>query len=243
MSNLRVRFTIRGLMIAVIVAALAMALPGASRVVVAALGVPCLALFAARWLFWRGRRRIAGFCFWGPGLVANVLYIALTIVPGEYMPFLLGIAWFVLVGPSLAGFGVTWAILGAAEGVSRRRSALAWCSVFLLSIMPYVTAATVWPLRLAFLAARPALERLADRVAAGKPVTYPRSVGPFRVAAASVDPASGNIALMIDPDPNGPRGFVRTRPRQDGRSGCFRPIRGDVSHISLDRGWCYHEED
>ncbi len=60
--------------------------------------------------------------------------------------------------------------------------------------------------------ARPARDRLANQVAATPVASVPRWLGPFRVARSAVDPASGNVGLMIDPNPGGPTGLVRIRP-------------------------------
>ena len=99
------------------------------------------------------------------------------------------------------------------------------------------------PLRLAFWGAEPALGRLADQVVAGRPIGYPRRVGPFRIVGSRVDAASGAVGLLIDPDPSGPTALVRNPSPRPGPFGCYRPIRGDVIDVRLGDGWCYHVED
>ncbi len=54
-------------------------------------------------------------------------------------------------------------------------------SVVVLTMLPMLTQVTLWPLHVAFLTARPALDILADQVAAGKPVSFPQQAGVYRV--------------------------------------------------------------
>ncbi len=238
-----VQFTIRGLLIAIGVIAGLLALPDPWRVFAFALSLPCLALLYARWLYAQGLLGNAGFCFWIPAIFINVLYTILSIIPGLHL-LLLCVAWFALVLPTLAGFGIAWARLAIrSDGDSRYSPSRAWLSVLALTLMPLVTAGTAWPFQLRFLMARPALERLAVRVAAGQAITAPQWAGPYLIAGSAVDPASGNVGLMIDTDPSGPSGFVRNRGPRSGPYSCFRPFRGDWYHVSLIGGWCYHEED
>ena len=104
--------------------------------------------------------------------------------------------------------------------------------------MPVVTMTTLWPLHLAFFFARPSLERLADQVSVGKLVRIPERAGLFTVNGSAVDTATGSVALMIDPNPNGPTGFVRqTGPKHGG------PILGTALYVELGFGWSYNEED
>jgi hypothetical protein len=231
-------------MIAVAIMAALLALPSGWRELAAALSLPCVALLAARHLFLWDQRRLAGFCFWVPAVLSNVLYATLCICPEGYFLTFLCFAWLLFILPTLAGFGVTWVSLATQEvAAARHVPFVSWMVVVASTAMPFITACTLWPCRLAFLTARPALERLADRVAAGQTIKYPFWAGPFRVAGSVVDPTLGNVGLMIDPNSNGPTGFVRNRGPQSDLFGCPRPIRGDVLHIGLGDGWCYHEED
>jgi hypothetical protein len=240
----RVRFTIRGLMIAVVVVAGLFAMPGNWRVLSMALASSCLAPLAAWWIHSRRHRRIAAFCFWAPAIAANASYVALCISPTGWLPIFLFGAWMLLILPTTLAFGVSWASL-VSRGAEGKRSP-AWfasAAVIVLSFLPSATALTLWPLRLAFPAARPALGRLADQLVAGRPVRFPQRAGPFRIAGARVDFATGDVGLMIDPDPNGPTAFVRGSGTRSGPFGCYRPIRGDVLDIRLGGGWCFHVED
>lgn len=144
----------------------------------------------------------------------------------------------------LTGFGATWAVLETRPwDDSHPLCRLAWTWVIALAVMPGVTAWTVWPFRLKFLTARSALERVADQIEARQAVSFPQNAGPFRLAASRVGSLSRGIALLIDPNPNGPSGFVRHKGSLTEPYNCFRPIRGDRWHLGLGGGWCYHEED
>ena len=241
----RMRFTIRNLMIAVMVVAGLLALPSGWRELAALIATVGITLLGSRRMLAAGRKHLAGSCFWALAISANVLYAAGCIVPSAYLPELLCLGWFFFLLPPLAGLGSAWAILAARDVTADRpRRSGAWAWVVALTLMPPATALTLWPFRLTVLAAWPALDRLADRVAAGQAVTYPVTVGPFRIAASAVDPASGNVGLMIDPDPNGPTAFIRGKGMPgSGPFRCYRPVRGDTLDIRLGNGWCYHIED
>jgi hypothetical protein len=232
-------------MIAVVIVAGILALPSGWREFAALLTIEVVTVLAARRLLSRGKGRLAGICFWVLAILANVLYAAACVVPVGFLPEFLCLGWLLILLPTLAGFGSTWATLASRDlAVDRPRRSRPWLWVIFLTAMPLATAVTLWPFRLMFLAAMPALDRLANRVAAGQAVGSPVSAGPFRIVASAVDPASGNVGLVIDPNPNGPTGFIREgRAISPGPYGCFRPFRGDALHVGLGGGWCYHEED
>jgi hypothetical protein len=147
-----------------------------------------------------------------------------------------------IAGPMIGGLGAAWVALASRQHASPRRSSpVAWLAVIALSGMPLVTLWTMWPLHLAFRASRPSLERLADQVAAGQISGFPRWAGVFRIAGSIVEPATGNVGLMIEPNPDGPTGFVRASPANpQNRAGTFR---GDDLYVDLGWGWDYREED
>jgi len=229
-------------MIGVAAVAGLLALPTGTAVIVIALSLMCLALIGARWLVFRGQRHLAAFGFWVPATLTNVLYAAASVAPDIYLLTALFLGWLVVIVPTIGGLGAAWATLATSErAVPRRSPPTAWLPVIVLSVMPLATLWTFWPLHLGFLAARPTLERLADRVAAGQAVGFPQRVGLFRVAGSAVDPITGNVGLIIDPNPNGPTGFVRVRP------GAYRnrggPFGWDDLDVTLGWGWEYREED
>jgi hypothetical protein len=230
-------------MIMVAIATGLLALPDGLREVAAVLSLPCLALFTAWRLLLGGHRRLAAIGFWSLAILANVLFAALCALPGS-LSFLLFLVWLFILLPSIAGFGATWAVLVTRGGVAPHPSRQsAWVWVIALAVMPGVTAWTVWPFRLEFLTARSALERFADRIAAGQAISYPQWASPFRLVASRVDSETGGVALLIDPNPGGPSGFVRHKGSHTGPYNCSRPIRGDWWHVGLGDEWCYHEED
>ena len=78
----RAQFTIRSLMIAVVIVAGLLALPDELRGIAAVLSLPCLALFTAWRLLVGGHRRLAATCFWSLAIPVNVLCVALCASPG-----------------------------------------------------------------------------------------------------------------------------------------------------------------
>jgi hypothetical protein len=239
----RAQFTIGSLMIAVVVVAGLLALPRGLREVTAVLSLPLLAVYSAGRLLDGGHRRLAAISFWGLAIPVNVLFAVFCASPGM-LSVGLSFLWLFVIMPTLAAFGATCAVLETRWGGGPHPLwRLAWTWVIALVLMPGVTAWTVWPFRLKFLTARSALERVADRVEAGHAVAFPQNAGPFRLAASRVDSQSQGVALLIDPDPGAPGGFVRHMGSLTGPYSCFRPIRGDWWHLRLGGGWCYHEED
>ena len=240
MSPMKPTFTIRGLMIAVGVVAASLALPAPAMAMAAWLLFVGSAEFLAWWLHSRDLPGMAGLCFWIPATLVNGLYLALSLSPVGLLPEMLCLAWLLLVLPTLLGFGIAWARLATrGDGDRQAPTSRAWASAAAMILMPLVTAWTVWPFQVRFLLARPALERLADRVAAGQAIPTPVSAGPFTFAKVVLEPVSGNVGLMIDPSPSGPSGFVRC----SGSDACHRVFRGDWYHLVLGGGWHYHEED
>jgi hypothetical protein len=220
-----------------------LALPRGLREIAALLSVPCVAVFAARRLLLEGHQRLAAIAFWGLALPVNVLFAALCVIPGM-LSFVLLVIWLFIILPTLAAFGTTWAALltrrGAVPHPSRR---WVWICFIALAVIPGVTAWTVWPSHLTFLTARPALDRLADQLEAGQAVSFPQTVGIYRLVGSRVGDRTAGVALLIDPNPGGPSGFVRHKIYDAGPYGCFDTIRGDWWHVGLGGGWCYHEED
>jgi hypothetical protein len=229
-------------MIAILIIASLLALPIELSMIVMALALPCLATIGSQWLVFRGHRHLVTVCFWVLTILSNALFAAFCVAPEVYSLGFDLIIWLFFIMPTTAIFGVAWMMLATRKGVlSRGILPATWLTVIALTVMPLATVWTLWPLRLAFLTARPALDRLADQVAAGQAAGFPQWAGPFRVARAAVDPISGNVGLMIDPNPNGPTGLVRVRPGSPpNRRG---PFGWDDLHVDLGWGWEYREED
>lgn len=235
-------FTIGRLMIAIAFLAGLLALPAEVGVIVIGLSIPCLSLIGAQWLVFRRRRRVAAYSFWVAATLTNLLAAFSCIAPNSYALIAIILGLFVTAIPSTSAFGAAWVRLLTREAWVRPRSrAAAGISVFVLAMLPILTLWTFWPLHMAFLAARPGMERLADQVAVGKTVGFPRRAGLFLVVASAVDPVSGDVSLMIDPNPNGPTGFVRASP--GALPSPNSSIVGSNLNVNLGGGWWYREDD
>jgi hypothetical protein len=148
----------------------------------------------------------------------------------------------VIAVPTITALGIAWAVLSYRDHSlpERHRQAIG-ISVFVLTVLPVLTLWTFWPLHMAFVSARPALDRLADQVAVGKAVGFPQQAGLFRILGSAVDPASGNVALLTDDNPNGPNGLVRVR--FGNGSNAKGPIVGSNLDVNLGGGWSYRDDD
>jgi hypothetical protein len=156
---------------------------------------------------------------------------------------LLKIAWVIVLFPLIVALGSAWAKFVTAENSVRRRSpSVSWAVVAVLAIMPAVTIATVWPIRLAFLVLRPSLERLADQVETGHAIVSPRSIGPYQLSASGCDPDSKTVGLFIDPNPSGRTGFVRVH-SEEHEMQSFGWLLGTDTNIELGWGWSYRQDD
>ena len=107
------------------------------------------------------------------------------------------------------------------------------------SITPLTVPFTQWPFRLAFLASQPSLDRLADRVGAGNPVTTPEWAGAFRIVGSDLNTMTGAVGLITDPNRGGRSGFERRGPAPPG-NGPFYNLSYD---LKLTERWRYVEED
>jgi hypothetical protein len=232
-------------MIAVAVVAGILAVSLSSIGLVVAFGLLYLAVIGVLWWMFRGFRRLSALCFGVMVALSNTWSAALcTYVLDMGGAFLMFLGWF-LAFPIVISTGVVWASAATRRNARRQRPAvLAWLVVLVSAFLPLSMLLTFWPFRLAFLASRPALDRLADRVVAGQAVTSPEWVGLFRVVGSAVEPSNGNIGLIIDPDPSGRSGFVRVSdgPRiPAGRSnGPFHNLNFD---LQLRDRWWYECED
>jgi hypothetical protein len=198
-------------MIAVAVVAGLLASLLSPTALIVAFGLFYLALIGALWWMFRGFRRVSAFCFGVAAALTNASSAALDVYPPDMgydaIPMFLG--WFLAL-PIVISTGAAWAGAATRRTARPRRSPwLAWPLVLALGILPLTMLVTHWPLRLAFLVSRPAMNRLADRVLAGQAVISPEWAGLFRVVGSAVDPTRGNVGLIIDANPSGRSGFVR----------------------------------
>jgi hypothetical protein len=229
-------------MIAIVLVAVLMALPAAAGIAVIALCIACACFIGAEWLVFRGHLRVAGLGFLFFAVTANVLFAAACMAPDIYTQILLFYMWLFVVLPAIMAIGLARCRLLARDGlVPQPFEAAAWISVGVLAFLPLFTLLTFWPLRLGFVTGRLALEHLADQVATGQTIAYPQQLGLLRIAGSAVDPVSGNVGLLIDPNPNGYPGFVRVRP---GTPANVRgPIIGSDLNVDLGSGWSYRGDD
>jgi hypothetical protein len=236
----RVRITIARLMIAVAVVAVMLALPVAVFGVVIALSIPCLSTVGARWLVFRRRRRLAAFSFWVAAAITNVFVAFFCITPNMNSTAfsLVPVALLVIAAPTILAFGTAWIVLSIGdEAIAPTPRAVPGFSVLVLAVLPIVTLWTLWPLNLAFAVARPELDRLANQVAAGMPVRFPRRVGLFKLTAATLVPVSGHVGLRIHENGASSSGFVRLNPRAI--PGTYGPFMGVNFDVYLGGGWWY----
>ena len=199
-----------------------------------------LDFFGARWLVVRGWRRPAAVGFWILAVLANTLYVACCIAPSVRFFQTLRIGWFLVFLPTMTGLGLGLGRPGHTRtggpppprpgGVALGRHP---------GLAADGHARSCWPLRLAFLAARPTLERLADRVVAGQSVSFPQQVGVFRLVESGHGPVYGNVALIIDPTAYARSGFVRIPPWVVAGAKLGAPIFGSYLDLDLGGGWRY----
>lgn len=190
--------------------------------------------------FWhaaRGYKRLPPKVFLVVGTFINVLCFVASITCSPLL-FIFVALLPCLIGTAITlGFGAAWCTGAAGErSLPGRGRSLRCAIVAAVSIAPITMLFTLWPFRLAFLVSRPSLERLADRVAAGAPVSTPVWAGPFRIVGSAVDPTTGGVGLITDPDPSGRKGFQRSGPS----GGPFYNLFFD---LQLTEKWKYADED
>jgi hypothetical protein len=233
------RFNLWSLMIAIWAMAVLCALPSIGSALLVAIFFPVIALTAAPWQFSGDHRRLAGLCFGVMGIIANVIYIKCCSYPSMYVLTVLSLGLFLII-PSILAFGVVWGMMATVEGAIPRRSMRStWPYVFVLAVLPLLTLWTLWPFHLFFLGAKPTMELLADRTAAGRALSHPKWAGPFKLLQSTFDPGTGDVKLMVDPNPNHPTSFLRVGPGRPPRRS------SDVYDRDLHLGgrWWYQEED
>lgn len=200
---------------------------------------------AMLWRGFRGFRRLAALGFGVTAASANLACAVLSIFFQRMDGFAVAILTWFLAFPLILGPGAAWATSVAHRDAGRWRSPfVAWPLVFVLAFLPLTMLFTQWPFRLAFLASESALDRLADRVAAGRAPRNPLRAGLFLVVGSVFDPSTGNIALITDAAPEGRSGFIRYRldPNIPGglRHGPFTNLNHD---LQLSDEWRYECED
>jgi hypothetical protein len=143
------------------------------------------------------------------------------------------------------GFGTAWAVAATRGDAAHPHSRRVQCSPLLVlllavatAVTPQITLWTLWPLWVAFLVSSPALERLADRVAAGQAPPFPVRAGLYRIVGCATDTRTGNIALITDANPGGREGFVRRQPGTP-----HGPFSSLWMGMRLSRRWAFEMEE
>jgi hypothetical protein len=239
------RFKLCDLVMVVAAAAILLATVRSEIGLVIASGLAYLLASGAVWWILCSFRRLSAFWFGILVVLSNTTSAVLIIyLPSTGRSVATLLAWFLILS-LVAGAGAAWVTAATRRTAMSRRSPLsAWLLVAALVFLPPSMLLQLWPLRLAFLASRQALERLADRVAAGHVVAKPEWVGNIRVVESAVDPASVNVGLITDPNLSGRSGFVRT---SAGRWAATRPPTGPFYNLDfaleLHDRWWYECED
>jgi hypothetical protein len=236
---------LRGLMLAVPIVAVALALVqqygGGVAMVGSLAGLVAWPLLPRR-LPRRGRAHRAARDCAVAGIGAN-LFAAATDVTFPHMTGLLILLVSALpLAVAVLGAWVWW--LGQAISTGRggwKAPLLALPLVLVLAAGPGLAIFTRWPARGAFRLSRSALETRANRVAAGRPVRRPEWAGLFRIVASNVDRPSGNVALIVNRGPAGRAGFLRLGTLGP-PSWTHAPY---VNYVvtPLDGSWCLLDED
>jgi hypothetical protein len=145
----------------------------------------------------------------------------------------------------ILGFGAAWVGAAMRRDMDHSRPPFASWSPLLaifialsMAMTPVMTLLTFWPLRVAFLMSRAALERLADQVVAGTAPPFPIQAGLFRIVGSATDPVNGNVALITDPHPSGRVGLVRSKPGTP-----HGPLSSLFMGMSLSQTWAFEMED
>jgi hypothetical protein len=238
---MRRQATIRSLMIAVAVCAGALALIRVQEVFVLVYLVLCLPLCTMTWQMLKPYRRLAGACF-GLGFVL-VHGVGLTRSISPPIMRIHTLAALLVAVPVVVGCGAAWATAVSRGGAFRSWCPyIAWALVVSLGAAPLAIGRSTWPLRLAFFASRPALERLAERVAAGDSIRAPAWAGVFHVVRSAFDSTTGTVALLVDDDPSRHSGLVHEGPRTPSPRR-LRPLYNLSVDMHLDGRWWYREEE
>lgn len=109
----RGRMTIAGLMVAVAVVAVLLALPAAVCAIAIALSIPYLSIIGTRWLVFRRHRRLAACSFWAAATMTNLIVAFSCIAPNmNSISFsLIPAALLVIAAPAIASLGRAWLVL------------------------------------------------------------------------------------------------------------------------------------
>lgn len=214
-----------------------------------AIGLGSLALAFGCGLAVRARRRAAAIALVTSVVAANVGMFPVCLYLDGPLLIIAGLEMCVAI-PAILGFGTAWAVAATRRDEARpgQRSLMAWnpllafLLVLALAASPPMAWVTFWPLRTVFFLSRPALESLADQVAAGQAPPFPTWAGSCRIVGYRIDPDTGNVALITDPNPAGHSAFVRYHIGPDSKrwSG---PLGSPFMSLDLNPTWRFEMED
>ncbi len=157
-------------------------------------------------------------------LDAILFWPALVAILGSLKPG--GIVWLLILLPYLLV-----SLVGSLYLVGSRARLFLWGAGLAVVISVFVTR---WPLHAAYRFSRPAFERTAAELRAGRGASGPRWVGLFRIQRAELD-RRDIVCLWTDLDSSGRTGFVQCGP--------VDPPFNLWSHTPLDDEWQLIEED
>ncbi len=241
------RVTIRGLMLVVAAAAGLSAVYRASGAVgFLALSGYSAAVAAASvlpWTFARGNRQRAAWMLAVASVVEFVAMAGLGIFCLRYLCTVYKLFVSLVVLPFIVGGGAAWAGSASRPGADRRRSPrVAWSIAGLLLALPLLMMFSYLPVQTAFLISRPALDRLADRVAAGGSVDRPEWAGLFLVRKiARHNAGPGTVSLIVENDSTGHTRLIRAA--ASGAEPQIPPAPTCFYRLAADRRWYHHELD
>ncbi|MEE9384796.1 MAG: hypothetical protein V3V08_15440 [Nannocystaceae bacterium] len=178
----------------------------------------------------------AGWQFLASTIVANLVGSYFWI----YQFHVLGLLVFALLSTAFAGFvgamGLAWKQTHAGDRPRARRSLI----VAVAALSPFLMLAYPWPLHIAYLVSKPALENLADHALAGDTPPLPRWAGVFHVVDVAVD--GGAVALVVRIRYGGRDGLSRMATACD--AACpYGPISNLNWNRPLSARWRYQSED
>ncbi len=211
-----------------------------SQVLGCGLLASCFALTRGLWLAARPFRRVSALGFATAAIVTNTTCFVAPICSSWLVGVLISMCACALGMPLTFGFGAVWSRPpDRAPLISLRSRVLRRTINLVLTLAPLTMLVCQWPFQLAFLASQPALDRLADRVGRGNPVTDPEWAGAFRIVGSDVNVFTGGIRLITDPSQGGHSGFERSGRRPPGYYAYYA-----LSYKrKLTEKWRYVEED
>ena len=169
------------------------------------------------------------------GLLIGLVCVAFL---AEFFAKSLFVLFFVAFGVLTALVLLVVAVVAwVCRGAERRR----WYQLALLLAWPFLLASilfTSWPMKLSFAASTPALDRLAEQVAAGQTPSLPTRAGAYLIRAVETRPVSGGLAICLwtAPPERQHVGFVRS-------PAGVTPQVNPWTHTQLSPRWHYFAAD